>query len=75
MASGRPVSSAQGKSRPNSKDFTRCETGKFDQYMKYIPTTWKASQEAAKKAGYTTGYKVISVESRSENDPRAGATT
>jgi hypothetical protein len=47
----------------------RTEYGKFDDYMKFLDTTWKASQEAAKKAGYITGYKVITVESRSENDP------
>jgi hypothetical protein len=37
--------------------------------MKFLDTTWKASQEAAKKAGYITGYKVITVEPRGENDP------
>jgi hypothetical protein len=47
----------------------RTEYGKFDEYMKYLDTTWKASQEAAKKAGYITGYKVITVEARGENDP------
>jgi hypothetical protein len=47
----------------------RTENGKFDEYMKFVDTTWKASQEAAKKAGYVTGYKVISVEPRGENDP------
>jgi hypothetical protein len=47
----------------------RTETGKFDEYMKYIDTTWKAEQEAAKKAGLITGYKVITVEPRSDNDP------
>lgn len=47
----------------------RTEYGKFDEYMNYLATTWKASQEAAKKAGYITGYKVINVEPRGENDP------
>jgi hypothetical protein len=47
----------------------RTEYGKFDDYMKFLDTTWKASQEAAKKAGYITGYKVITVEARGENDP------
>jgi hypothetical protein len=47
----------------------RTQYGKFDEYLKYLDTTWKASQEAAKKAGYITGYKVISVEPRGENDP------
>jgi hypothetical protein len=47
----------------------RTEYGKFDEYMKFLSTTWKARQEAAKKAGYITGYKVISVEPRDEDDP------
>jgi hypothetical protein len=47
----------------------RTEYGKFDDYMKFLDTTWKASQEAAKKAGYITGYKIINVEARGENDP------
>src|SRR5579862_1774538 len=47
----------------------RTEYGKFDDYMKFLDTTWKATQEAAKKAGYITGYKVINVEPRGENDP------
>ncbi len=47
----------------------RTEYGKWDDYVKYLDTTWKAEQEAAKKAGYITGYKVINVEPRGENDP------
>jgi hypothetical protein len=47
----------------------RTEYGKFDEYMKFLDTTWKATQEAAKKAGYSTGYKVVAVQPRGENDP------
>jgi hypothetical protein len=47
----------------------RTEYGKFDEYMKYLDTTWKAEQEAAKKAGYINSYRVITVEPRGENDP------
>ena len=47
----------------------RTEYGKFDEYMNYLATTWKASQEAAKKPGYITGYKIVNVEPRGENDP------
>ena len=43
--------------------------GHFDDYMKYLDTTWKAEQEAAKKAGYILGYRVVTVEARGENDP------
>ena len=47
----------------------RTEYGKFDDYMKYLGTTWKAQQEAAKKAGYIIRYRVVTVEPRGENDP------
>jgi hypothetical protein len=47
----------------------RTEYGKFDDYMQFLDTTWKAAKEAAKKAGYITSYKVITVEARGENDP------
>jgi hypothetical protein len=47
----------------------RTEYGKFDDYMKYLDTTWKAEQEAAKKAGDIISYRVVTVEPRGENDP------
>ncbi len=47
----------------------RTEYGKFDDYMKYLDTTWKLEQEAAKKAGYIVSYQVVTVEARHENDP------
>ena len=42
----------------------RTEYGKFDEYMKFLDTTWKATQEASIKAGYSTGYRVVAVEAR-----------
>src|SRR6476659_1252352 len=47
----------------------RTEYGKFDDYMKYLDTTWKAEQEAAKTAGDIVSYRVVQVEPRGENDP------
>jgi hypothetical protein len=47
----------------------RTEYGKYDEYIKYLATTWKAEQEAAKKAGYIISYRVVTVEPRGENDP------
>ena len=47
----------------------RTEYGRFDEYMKFLDTKWKATQEAAKKAGYITSYEVITVEPRGDNDP------
>jgi hypothetical protein len=43
--------------------------GKFDDYMKWLDTTWKREQEAAKKAGYILSYQVLTVEPRSPEDP------
>jgi hypothetical protein len=50
---------------------TRIRTvdGKFDDYMKWLDTTWKQEQEAAKKAGYILGYEVVGVEPREPDDP------
>jgi hypothetical protein len=47
----------------------RTENGKFDDYMKFLDTTWKAEQEAGKKMGDVLSYRVITVEPRTENDP------
>ena len=47
----------------------RTAPGKFDEYMNFLDTIWKATQESAKKAGYVENYKVVKVEPRSENDP------
>jgi hypothetical protein len=46
----------------------RTVDGKFDDYVKWLDTTWKAQQEAAKKAGYLLSYEVISVEPRTPDD-------
>src|SRR5437764_8346644 len=45
----------------------RTEYGKFDDYMKYLDTTWKAEQEAAKRAENITTYRGITEEARGEN--------
>ena len=47
----------------------RTVDGKFDDYMKWLDTTWKAQNEAAKKAGYLVSYQVITVEPRGPDDP------
>jgi hypothetical protein len=47
----------------------RTAYGRFDDYMQYLDTTWKAEQEGGKKAGYILSYKVLTVEPRTENDP------
>jgi hypothetical protein len=47
----------------------RTVDGKFDDYMKWLSTTWKAQNEAAIKAGYLVSYQVIGVEPRGPDDP------
>ncbi len=47
----------------------RTVDGHFDEYMHWLATTFKKTQEAAKKAGLITGYRVIVVEARGPNDP------
>ncbi|MDB6046685.1 MAG: hypothetical protein JWM63_5236 [Gammaproteobacteria bacterium] len=47
----------------------RTVDGKFDDYMKWLSTTWKQEQEAAKKAGYIVSYQVLTVEARRPDDP------
>ncbi|HSY45673.1 MAG TPA: hypothetical protein VK800_06465 [Steroidobacteraceae bacterium] len=47
----------------------RTVDGHFDDYMHFLATTFKKSQEAAKKAGVILDYSVIVVEARGPNDP------
>jgi hypothetical protein len=47
----------------------RTVDGHFDDYMHWLRTVYKKTQEAAKKAGLITNYRVIVVEARGPNDP------
>jgi hypothetical protein len=47
----------------------RTVDGHFDDYMHWLATTYKKQQEAAKKAGVITGYRVFVIEARGPNDP------
>jgi len=47
----------------------RTVDGKFDDYMQWLDTTWKAEQEAEKKAGYIVSYEVLTLNPRGPNDP------
>jgi hypothetical protein len=47
----------------------RTVDGHFDDYMHWLATGYKKQQEAAKKAGIITAYRVIVVEARGPNDP------
>jgi len=47
----------------------RTVEGHFDDYMHWLATTYKKEQEAAKKAGIITDYRVIVLEPRGPSDP------
>ncbi len=51
-------------------DFTEGKTqdGHFDDYMKWLAGQWKAQEEALKKAGYITDYKVFVMSDPRENE-------
>jgi L-rhamnose mutarotase len=49
--------------------FIKIKPGKFDDYMKYLDTTYKSVMEANKKAGLITGYSVYSAQARSPQEP------
>ena len=47
----------------------RTENGHFDEYMKFLATTWKQQQEASKKAGLIVSYQILRAQPRGPNDP------
>jgi hypothetical protein len=47
----------------------RTVDGHFDDYMHWLATTYKKQQEAAKKAGIITRYRVVVIEPRGPNEP------
>lgn len=51
-------------------DFTEVKTqdGHFDDYMRWLAGQWKAQEEALKKAGIITDYKVLVAADPRENE-------
>src|SRR5262249_18138544 len=47
----------------------RTVDGKTDDYLRWLDTTWKAEQEASKKAGYIQSYEVLLASPQGPNDP------
>ena len=47
----------------------RTAEGHFDDYMKWLDTTWKKEEEAAKKAGYLVTYEVVALKPHGPDDP------
>lgn len=55
--------------------YIKIKPGKFDDYMKYLDTTYKTIMEANKKAGLITGYGVYTAMARTPQDPDLILTT
>lgn len=49
--------------------YIRTKPGKFDDYMKFLATTYKTLMEANKKAGLILDYSIYSATPRSPKDP------
>lgn len=49
--------------------YIRTEPGKFDEYMKFLSTTYKALMEEQKKAGVILDYGVLAATPRTLDDP------
>jgi hypothetical protein len=47
----------------------RTVDGHFEDYMKFVATSWKQEQELGKKAGDVLSYEVLTVEPRTPDDP------
>ncbi|MFI4939563.1 MAG: hypothetical protein ACHP7O_04355 [Burkholderiales bacterium] len=52
-----------------SVTYVKTKPGKFDDYMKYLDTSYKAAMEAQKKAGIVTGYSVFLANPRKPSEP------
>jgi hypothetical protein len=53
----------------------KIKAGHFDEYMKYLATTWKKEQQALKDAGVTLDYGVWQATSVGAGDPDVYLTT
>jgi hypothetical protein len=52
-----------------SRTAIRTVDGHFDDYMHWLDTVWKKQEEAAKKAGILSDYKVLVAQPRGPQDP------
>jgi len=55
--------------------YIRTKPGKFDDYMKFLATTYRTLMEANKKAGLILDYAIYSASPRSPQDPDLLLTT
>ena len=52
-----------------SRTAIRTVDGHFDYYMHWLDTVWKKQEDAAKKAGILTGYRVLVAQPRGPQEP------
>jgi len=50
-------------------NYVETKTGMFDDYMAYLSTKWRETNEADKKAGYVLDYKILAVDSPRDHEP------
>jgi hypothetical protein len=48
--------------------YIQTKPGHFDDYMKFVSTTWKAEQEAMKAKGWVLDYKVLAPQDPRDNE-------
>jgi hypothetical protein len=49
--------------------YIKIKPGKFDDYMKYLGSSYKSLMEANRKAGLITGYAIYYAQARSPQEP------
>jgi hypothetical protein len=49
--------------------YVRTVDGHFDDYMAWLSSTWKKQEEASKKAGLITSYRVLLLQPSGPNEP------
>jgi hypothetical protein len=50
-------------------DYIHVNYGHFDEYMKWVTSTWRPTMEAAKKAGLIIDYRVFQSQPKSPDQP------
>ena len=49
--------------------YLKIKYGRFDDYVKWLESTWKPTMEAEQKAGLIVSYKVFTARPKSPNEP------
>jgi uncharacterized OB-fold protein len=49
--------------------YVETKPGMFDDYMAYLNSSWRQTQELAKKAGDVVSYKVLAVDNPRDHEP------